>query len=246
MGLQIGEVADIGFEYDRETQLVRIPVTVHLEPERLLQHGGRVDELSENVVQAHETARRMIAAGMRAQLRTGSLLTGQLYVDLVMQPGSPANYARGASPLFEFPTLPSPGLSQIQDSVTEVLTKIKRLPLERLVGNAADAAESLNKLLSSPELEKAVRNGNLTLQEIQKLAADLDGQLDRLVTMAEGLISPTSPLGVELVGTMACCRASPEAIDELAPNDARRVDAVLGVVPGLRVLSAHRLLRAEQ
>lgn len=231
-GLKMGEVVGIGFEYDPDTQLVRIPVTIQLEPERLLARGGEVDHAANSELQANENARQMIAAGLRAQLKTGSLLTGQLYIDLVMMPGSPLHYVRGGSPYFELPTLPSSGLSQIEESVTEILAKVKALPIDELVTNASQAAASLNRLLSSPGLEEAVRNGNLTLEEFRKLAVDIDAQLNRLVTSVEGMISPSSPLGVELVGALGELGRAARSIRVLTSYLERHPEALLQGKPG--------------
>ncbi len=196
LGLKIGEVSEIGFEFDPDTLAFRIPVTLAIEPERLLAYGGLQDDLTDDQEQSEERARGMIAAGLRAQLKTGSLLTGQLFVDLVMMPGSPEQYAHGTSPLFEFPAVGTTGLARIEESLNEVLARIRDLPLERLISNAADAAESINRLANDPELTDAIYNSNQTLEDFDQLARDASFQLERLGTSIQQTLSPTSTMGL--------------------------------------------------
>ncbi|WP_155630615.1 MlaD family protein, partial [Burkholderia territorii] len=80
-GIVLGEVTNLGVDFDPAAKNFRMPVTMNVYPERL---GQRFRE----AIQRHgDTARRQIIAGLvqhglRGQLRTGNLLTSQLYVAL--------------------------------------------------------------------------------------------------------------------------------------------------------------------
>ena len=87
-GLQVGEVTDVGLDFDRKTQVFRPRVIVTLYPERLVAElptgqrtraGKSMADMSGD--ERTGLLRRIVEQqGLRAQLRTGSLLTGELYV----------------------------------------------------------------------------------------------------------------------------------------------------------------------
>ena len=90
-GIPIGEVADIRAQIDLKTFEFSVPVTIRLDPQRL---GVRVIEGRPTSGADLERMRRrlidaLIAHGARAQLRTGNLLTGSVFVAIDFFPGAP-------------------------------------------------------------------------------------------------------------------------------------------------------------
>ena len=81
-GIKVGEVVSVRLEFDQKDLEFRIPVLMAIEPDRI-DLKNEVDADSENMIS------KLIAKGLRAQLRTGSLLTGQLFVHLSMFPDAP-------------------------------------------------------------------------------------------------------------------------------------------------------------
>lgn len=79
-GIKVGNVTAIHLQYDpRDKNPVRIPVTVAFEPQRVLRAGLSLGQQSDpaNVMRA---MKELVDNGMRAQLRSQSLLSGALYV----------------------------------------------------------------------------------------------------------------------------------------------------------------------
>src|SRR5262249_10881027 len=98
----------------------------------------------------------MVARGFRAQLRSGNLLTGQLYVALDFFPNAPrAGVDWKASP----PTMPTvPGsLDSLQDSLTDLAQKLDHLPLDELAGD-------LHRALA--DLDQGVRHADALMQHL--------------------------------------------------------------------------------
>ena len=83
-GIQIGEVVDVKLEFNVNTRKFQIPVVIDIEPERVAPTGQIPPEWAR--LERHERQNRvfdqLVAQGMRAQLKTGSLITGKLYVDM--------------------------------------------------------------------------------------------------------------------------------------------------------------------
>ena len=152
-GIPIGKVIDISLELDEKTAEIRIPVLVELEPERITQ----VNNLPE--VNDKDMMQKLIDKGLRAQLQTGSLLTGQLLVDLDFHPKSKIVLSTNNSSIYpEFPTTAS-SLDQFTHSAQAIMEKIAKLPLEEL------SAEATNTLKSLQVTSKAANNMLLTAKE---------------------------------------------------------------------------------
>ncbi|MGZ8240821.1 MAG: PqiB family protein [Methylobacter sp.] len=135
-GIPIGKVTHIGLELDNKTAEIRIPVWVELEPERIKDVNNR-HNVSDKDIMA-----RLIKKGLRAQLQTGSLLTGQLLVDLDFYPKSKIVLNDNKSVFPEFPTTAS-SLDQFTHSANRIMDKIAKLPLEELTTEANKTLLSL-------------------------------------------------------------------------------------------------------
>lgn len=124
-GIPVGSVTNISLELDKKTAEIRIPVMVELEPDRIKQINHQTN-ISDKDIMA-----QLIKKGLRAQLQTGSLLTGQLLVDLDFHPKSKIVTTANDSIYPEFPTTAS-SLDQFTHSAQIIMDKIAKLPLEKL------------------------------------------------------------------------------------------------------------------
>ncbi len=150
-GIRIGEVIDIRLVVELEKQEARIPVLVMLEPERfeVLNKGKKIDhaQLSDGVSDAKKPQQwSLITHGLRAQLKTGNLLTGQLYIDMDMYPDAEPVQIAFENGYPVFPTVPS-GLGQIVENINTVLKKIERIPIEELGENLNETIITLRSTL---------------------------------------------------------------------------------------------------
>jgi paraquat-inducible protein B len=166
-GIPIGTVTGISLELDAKTADIRIPVTVDLEPERIKEINKQPNVSDKDMIA------RLINKGLRAQLRTGSLLTGQLLVDLDFHPNSKITLHDRRGPYQEFPTIPS-SLDQFTNSAQTIMDKISKLPLEELTAEANNTLKSLqatskaaNGMLAGTE--QTMRNADKTLQSADHL-----------------------------------------------------------------------------
>jgi paraquat-inducible protein B len=176
-GIPIGQVTDVRIEFDRPQNRFRIPVTIEVEPERFTSRQVS-DEERRKAVDA------LVAAGLRAQLKTGNLLTGQLIVALdIFKDAKPAQVVWNA-PLPEFPTVPTP-LEEITANLTQLVERLGKLPVEQI---GEDLKGSLAAL-------------RVTLQKSQNIGPALQDTLekiDRTLTSTNALIGPDSTVNSEL------------------------------------------------
>lgn len=159
-GVTVGEVTGIYTRFDRETRKFSIPVEFNLYPERFTSRyrtgakGGRLSQHPEQL------ANLLVERGLRAQLRTGNLLTGQLYVALDFFPDAAKASIDWAANPPELPAIPG-SLQSLQDSVTRLMAKLNGLPLDKIGNNTQQTLASANLLLK--QLDTVVPQARDTL-----------------------------------------------------------------------------------
>ena len=184
-GIPIGEVQDVRLVYDPETGTARIPVVIEIEPERISVTGSQDADIADRPA-------KLVARGMRAQLRSGNLLTGQLAINLDFHPNAPPATIRTDGRYPELPTIPSP-LEQITSSVADIVDRIGQVPIEKIGTDLASALAKLDATLV--ELQGV---GEIVNREIAPtLLATLENA-ERTLASTESLIEPDSATGREL------------------------------------------------
>jgi paraquat-inducible protein B len=167
-GIQIGTVTSVKMEYEPHTKSIRTPVMLELDPENIIGVGGGTRN------QVREIVTTLVEQGLRAQLQTGSFLTGELFVELGFHPEAPPKLL-GASELPELPTIPS-RLRAITDRAERIMAKIENLPLHQLVESAIGVTEDARGLLKrvdpmATDMETTLSNANKTMASIQSMIA---------------------------------------------------------------------------
>ena len=166
-GIPIGQVLDINMEYDAKKRAFLIPVLIEIEQERIKVIGDmdQTDRRKQNDY--------LVSQGMRAQLKTGSLITGQLYVELDFHPeAAPAQIIwEGRYP--QMPTVPT-SMEEITTSLTHLLKKLEKLPIEQIGDDLRDTLQGAKRLVNSAQLQEAVSALNQTLGQAQQFAATLN------------------------------------------------------------------------
>ncbi|MCB1777545.1 MAG: MCE family protein, partial [Candidatus Competibacteraceae bacterium] len=108
-GIRIGQVIDIKLELDLDEVIARIPVLIEIESDRLRWIGNAPDYGHEQEFKKFQKHLwdQLVAKGLRAQLKTGNLLTGALIVDLDVYPEAPARTINWGKSYPELPTVPT-------------------------------------------------------------------------------------------------------------------------------------------
>ena len=184
-GIGVGTVTSIRPHVDTATKHLNVRVKADFFPRRL---RSRIDAkapiLSND--QRRALVDGMVARGLRAQLRTGSLLTGQLYIALDFFPAAakitPRKDTRlDADDLPEIPTVAS-SLLELQETLSAVSAKIRKFPLEQVGEDLQATLKSASRLIERVDTE--------TLPEVRTALADLR----RAVDSADQALKPNSPL----------------------------------------------------
>lgn len=170
-GIRVGQVLDVKLRFNLKDVDFRIPVLVELEPARL-----EAEDIGTSVSERREVMDRLVEKGLRAQLKSGSFVTGQLYVDLDLHPNAaPAKINwNAANP--EFPTVPSQ-MDELTMSLTGLMEKLKRFPLEEIGVGLKDTVQGAGRLVNSPDLIQAIKDLQGTLDAFKNVAVGLDREV---------------------------------------------------------------------
>ncbi|MCA7084285.1 MlaD family protein [Cupriavidus sp. DB3] len=183
-GVVVGQVRSIGIDYVRETKSFRLPVVVELYPPRM---GFRERDLADRE-RARQLMLGLIQRGLRAQLRTGNLLTGQLYVALDFFPNAKAVKPPADTAIAELPTMPG-ALDELQAKLGSIVGKIEKVPFDEIGQDLRKTVAQLNTTLASADKLVAQLQGDVAPEV---LAALQDAR--RTIQSANGTLASDAPL----------------------------------------------------
>lgn len=225
-GIRVGTVVDISFDYLPEDPGRRVPVLIKLDPTLIAELPK--DDLSAGPALIAQRVRD----GLRATLRTGSLITGQLFVDLDISKDAPPGEVAMTGGYRTIPTISS-GLGQLQDKVTALLDKLQALPLDETVQTANSALAEINSTAEEAkgamaDLKAAAANLDrlLAAKETQGLPADLKGSLASLQKTLDGF-NANSAVYRDLASTIQDLSSALRAIDAMATTIERKPSSLL-------------------
>ena len=141
-GIQVGAVTDVTLLPDAATGGIRVRVGLDIQPERVL---GLAPLTQEDPV---TVTRRLVRRGMRAQLQTANYLTGQQVLSLNMVPGAPPAEVQQVGTELVIPSQGG-GLDNILQAVSDMASKLDRLPLEQIGQNLNSALRSASGAMAS-------------------------------------------------------------------------------------------------
>jgi paraquat-inducible protein B len=210
-GLPVGEVASVGMSVDPKTQIFRPRVLVTFFPERLV---GQLSGKSEAAAKALEEApletrqrnlrRQVEEFGLRAQLRTGSYLTGELYVAFEYFPTAPKVKLDFSKDPIELPVEPG-GLANLEAKLTSILTKVDSMPLNAIAIEVKSTLATLDQALKDADTlikgvdAQWVPEGTKTLEDARKAIAAADHALS---DADKNLLANDSPAPQDLRDTL--------------------------------------------
>ncbi|MFH1029217.1 MAG: MlaD family protein [Pseudomonadota bacterium] len=210
-GVTVGEVTKIDVALDSGNSEISIPVEIQFYPERLrARYGNRSKQVKP--LDSRAFLNDLVAHGFRAELKSGSLLTGQLFIALDFFPKAPTAKIDWSKNPPRFPTVPG-SMDQMQKQLMQIARKIEKIPFEELAGDAGKTIRSLDTTLKSaekllknldsaviPEARSVLLETRQSLEDVRKtlgearktlgganrvLAADAPVQLDLRETLRE-------------------------------------------------------------
>ena len=179
-GVNMGEVVSIETAMDPRTYEIVQPVEIFLYPDRLKIRSLKSGKLLPPPENELSRLKTLIAKGFRAQLRTGSYLTGQQYIGLDFFPGSPKYTLDVSKYPLEIPAIPG----AFED-------------IEKTMANVIKNTDKLVKKLDDqilPEFDKTLKNINAITQSDSPLQTDMRDSLRELTKAASSIKTLTDML----------------------------------------------------
>jgi len=205
-GVQIGEVSEIRLLHEQVRGAPRIPVFLKID-------GERMRELGAQGAPSAERLQQLVEQGLRARLSTLSIVTGVLYVEFDLLPGSPLEMMQEAGASYpEIPTLPTP-LEEATKTVSDVLAQLKQVDVKGIGIAVREAVDGVNRLVNNPRLAGAIEGLPDAVAAAHRLLVDLDA---RTAPLGDGLRTVSE----DTRQTLASLRATLEAIQAMVAPDA--------------------------
>ncbi len=240
-GIKIGRVSEISYSIIENPTIEEMPVLIQLDT-RLLEKNFPPNLIDADAAGFSEA----ISSRLRASLRSSSLITGQLYVDLDYYPALGKVAAETIDGYNVLPTVES-GLGRLEDKVAALLDKINGLGLETLIADFSETSKQTTRTLSSIDDtltadEGVVADAQATLKEMnetvsalktliasdetQSIPADLRLTLANLNATLEPLSTEGAIYG-DLRRTLDELRGTVRSIDRLVSELADKPNSLL-------------------
>lgn len=200
LGLPVGEVTGVGLEYNPATNDASPRVEIAIYPSRFLAHVKK-SAAAEQKAQSEEGRRAflqlMIDRGLRAQLRSGNIVTGQLYVALDRFPDAPkVKKIDWSTPPYEFPVMPS-SMQDLETKLNGIIAKIDKMPLDAIGEEAKKTLVTLNSTMKNVDGMLKHIDGEMvpevktTIQELRKAITAAERVLSSTDSTLVGKDAPT-------------------------------------------------------
>jgi paraquat-inducible protein B len=185
-GIHVGDVSGFGIEYDQDEGIFRFPVDVDFYPEMLREHyiAGATRANDTTKAGQREILDRLVAAGMRARLKSGNLVTGQLYIDLDFVPHAPRAAINWNTPRPQIPSIDG-GLNALADKLGDIATKLDQVPVDQISAQLLKTLQELQGTLRgtsalvghlnddvTPEVTAALSNARQALKAVESTLSD--------------------------------------------------------------------------
>jgi paraquat-inducible protein B len=191
LGIQVGEVTDVKLIIDSRTGAAKVRVAMDLQPERVTAAGGA---LSHPGVDPQTVLQNIVNQGVRAELDTGSYVTGEKVISLAKVPGAGRLHLVHEGDALVLPSEPG-GLDATIATATDITNKLDKIPFEAIGNNLNRLLVTANRTIGGPQvkqslesLNETLRTANTTMQGVdQDYGADSDFQrnLQQLLTEAD-------------------------------------------------------------
>ncbi|SEM13715.1 paraquat-inducible protein B [Syntrophus gentianae] len=232
LGLPVGEVTRVGLEYNPKTEGLRPRVDVSIYQNRFMAHlmkSATTEQITRSEPERRAFVQRLVDLGLRAQLRSGNLVTGQLYVALERFPNAPKVKLDWTHPPYAIPVMPG-SLQDLETKVNGILAKVEKIPLDAIGEEAKKTLITINSTMKAADRTLTSVNGEIvpevktTVQDLRKAIATAERVL---VSTDNTLVGKEAPAQQELrVALQEMARAA-RAISELAEYLERHPDALI-------------------
>jgi len=180
-GVPLGQVTAIEAFMARKDVGIDIEVTFQVNLDRIHDPAGGSNELQG--MSAADAAKFLGEKGLRAELQSTSLVTGQLYIDLDFHPAKPPRMLDMPTRYPQIPTAPT-NMQLLGDRIEKLASVISDVPFDEIARELSETLVSIRDLARAPEIRQVLvaaggagKNVSRTLENVDRLVADLRGKV---------------------------------------------------------------------
>ena len=212
-GIKVGEVVDIRAQVDVKSLKFSVPVIIELDAQRLgvklldLRQGTDLPAIRRKIIDS------LVADGVRAQLRTGNLITGSAFVAFDFFRGVPPAAVDWSQNPPQLPTTPGQ-LEAVEAGLGDIVKKLNKMPLQQIGDN----------------LQKSLVDLDLTLVRARATLENASTTLNSATTTlntANGLVQPSSEQIEEVGQTLQELRRAARSVRVLTDYLEQHPEALL-------------------
>jgi paraquat-inducible protein B len=164
-GITVGEVTHIDFARDQKSTDFAVAVDIDLYPQRFTRRGKGDKPGRTTPKITHQALDQMVAKGLRAQLQTGNLISGQRFIGLEFFANASAGQINWQAATPELPTQPG-----VLDSLQQQLEKTVKV-LQDTLGSADKLMVRVDSEMV-PELTRTMQDARQTLDKANQMLAE--------------------------------------------------------------------------
>ena len=236
-GLPVGEVTEVGLTFDPATLVFGPRANITFFLERVIEQLSSQEKAAAETMAGQSAEARLQLVrraveedGLRAQLRSGNLLTGQLYVAFEYFPKAPKPKIDWSRDPLELPVVPG-GAADIESKLDSILTKLDNMPIDAIGADLGKALATLDETLKDANrLVKQVDADTVpelktTLVELRRMMATADRVLkDTDAT----LLGKDAPVQQELSDALQEVTRAARSVRVLTDELERHPEALIG------------------
>jgi paraquat-inducible protein B len=167
-GLRVGTVTGMQLHLDPGAAQASVRVTFDVQPERVFAPQD-IPKIS-----PPDLAARYVQHGLRAQLQSSNLLTGQVALVLDFFPHAASASVGREGDALVLPTQAGGGMQGITNSLSDIVDRLNRLPLDSIGANLNDLLHGLNQTVSGPELKDTLSAASNSMRDLQDVLQRVD------------------------------------------------------------------------
>jgi paraquat-inducible protein B len=163
-GVKIGEVVNLALIGDSDTAEFKIPILIKIQPERFIITGN--NQAKGNDINL-DVFKKLLKKGFRAQLQSGNLLTGELFVSLDMYKDVAYIEPKKENGYYVIPTIPAT-MQTLKSDIQTLLDRVSKIPFEKIGKDIEVLLDGIHKN-TMPKVNVSVDNLNNLINSTDKM-----------------------------------------------------------------------------
>lgn len=164
LGVALGTVRRITLQDDALGKQLPVEVVADLYPQRLGLLRQRLGAPGAGAAGNDRLLlKALVARGLRAQVRTGSLLTGQMFVALEFMPKAAPVVLDATAAVPTLPTVPG-ALADVQTQIAEIAARLSKVRFDELGSDLQDTLKTVNR--SGASLQTALGSAEAMIRQL--------------------------------------------------------------------------------